>query len=97
MASRRPSPVRFDPQSLDATLARILSAQQAHGEEMRQSFAETRTELLAIKEQAIRTNGRVTMLEFWRETSKAKMAGIAAGLGAAGGIATWLAGILIRN
>lgn len=93
---RRQPQEDFNPNSLNATLARIIAAQEAHGNEMRQCFSETREELRVIKEQAFKTNGRVNLLELWRETSKAKLAGLSMGLGAVGGVATWLAGILLK-
>lgn len=88
--------VRFDPQSLDAQLATIISGQKQHAEEMARCFSDVRSELVVIKEQALKTNGRVNLLELWRETSKAKLAGLSMGLGACGGVATWLAGILLK-
>lgn len=93
----RSKSIRFDPQSLDATLARIIEGQRQHAEEMRACFADTKTELLTIKEQAFKTNGRVGVLELWRATSTAKIAGIAAALGAVGGAFIWLAGILLKS
>lgn len=95
MSTRRRQ-MRFDPQSLDAQLATIIAGQKTHSEEMDRQFKDVRAELVVIREQAIKTNGRVTVLELWRETSKAKMAGMATVLGAAGGVATWLAGILLK-
>lgn len=97
MNSRRPASTRFDPNSLNATLATIIAGQKAHAEEMQSCFADTKAELLLIKEQAIRTNGRVGILELWRETSKAKLAGVAAACGAFGSVVIWLAGILLQK
>src|SRR6478609_8985579 len=97
MSRSKSGTVRFDPQSLDATLARIIEAQRTHGEEMRQSFANTHAELLVIKEQAFKTNGRVGVLELWRETNKARLAGMSLVIGGVGGVAVGLAGILLQK
>jgi hypothetical protein len=99
MATRRKAratnaPFQFDPNSLNATLATIIANQKAHGEEMRTCFGETREELLLIKAQAIKTNGRVNMLELWRATSRAKLAGIAAAFGFVGSGVAWAVSLL---
>ena len=100
MSSRRSktaAPFQFDPNSLNATLATIIANQAAHGEEMRSCFADTKAELVLVKEQVLKTNGRVGVLELWRATSKAKVAGMAAAFGAVGSVAVWLAGILLGS
>ncbi len=94
---RRSTPFRFDPDSLNATLATIIANQSAHAEEMRSCFDETKAELSVIKAQAFKTNGRVSMLELWRATDKAKLAGMGAAFGLIGGGIAWVAGILLGH
>jgi hypothetical protein len=84
MPSKRQKPYAFDPQSLDAQLAGIHAALTGMSERMDTKFDAVAIELKAIKTQVTATNGRVTALEFWRDTSKAKLAGIAATMGAVG-------------
>lgn len=59
-------------------------------------FTKQDAELAIIKAQALKTNGRVGVLELWRETSKAKLAGISLTVGAVGGVVVWLAQIALR-
>ena len=92
--SKSAAPFQFDPNSLNATLATIIANQTAHASEMRTCFGETHKELLLIKEQAIKTNGRVGVLELWRATSRAKLAGIAAAFGFIGSGVAWVAGLI---
>lgn len=98
MAKSRKSnpPFSFDPNSLNATLATIIAKQDSHAEEMRACFADTKSELVLVKEQTTKTNGRVSAVEVWIEGSKGKIAGIAAACGAVGTVIAWLAGILLR-
>lgn len=74
----------FDPQSLDAQLAGIHAALTGISERMDGRFDAQDVRLIRIEEQAVKTNGRVTALEYFRDTSKAKMAGIAATMGVIG-------------
>lgn len=94
MASKQRKPttavLRFDPHSLNATLATIIANQASHAEEMRDCFAETKADLGLVKEQVLRTNGRVGVLELWRATSRAKLAGIAAAFGFVGSGVAWV-------
>jgi hypothetical protein len=96
MATRRKTqaPFQFDPNSLNATLATIIANQTAHGEEMRSCFADTKAELIFVKEQTTRTNGRVSSLERWKEASMGKLAGIGLACGAAGTAIAWVFGII---
>jgi hypothetical protein len=96
MPSRRKTqaPFQFDPNSLNATLATIIANQTAHGEEMRSCFADTKAELVLVKEQTTRTNGRVSALERWKEASMGKLAGIGLACGAGGTILAWIVGLV---
>ncbi len=86
MASKRQraKPYTFDPQSLDAQLAGLHSAITGMSERMDERFDRVDARCLSIETQAIKTNGRVTALEYFRDTSKAKLAGIAAAMGVIG-------------
>jgi len=70
----------YEPNSLDATLARIIANQEA---------ADKKAD--AILEQVTRTNGRVSVLERWREIVTAKIAVVAATIAAAFSALTWAA------
>ena len=94
---RRAQPFQFDPNSLQATFATIIAGQKAHGEEMRACFAETKAELVLVKEQTTKTNGRVSALERWRDTSVARLAGIGIACGAFGTGAAWIIGIILNG
>lgn len=71
-------PNEFRPNSLDATLSRILANQD---EASRKSDA--------ILEQVMKTNGRVTRLETWREVIAGKMGLISAGVAAIVSFGAW--------
>ena len=73
-----PDPTEFNPHSLNATLARIIANQE---EESRKSDA--------ILAQAIKTNGRVSMLETWREVITGKMAIVSSGVATIVSVAAW--------
>lgn len=69
----------FNPRSPDAMFATILARlNEQH---------ETSKEILS---QVVKTNGRVTALEQWREIVTAKVALIATGVSGAVGAAVWL-------
>lgn len=88
MPSKRQRHYQFDPQSLDAQLAGIHAAITGISERMDGGFKATKDELVLINAQVTRTNGRVTALENFNATAKAKLAGVAAALGVVGSI-TW--------
>ena len=68
----------YDPNSLDATLARIIANQEA---------ADRKQD--AILEQVLRTNGRVLVLEGWRSIMAAKLSIVAAAAAAAFSAIAW--------
>ena len=72
-------PDDFHPNSLDSTLSRILANQ-----------AEASRKSDAILEQVIKTNGRVTRLETWREVIAGKMGLISAGVAAVVSVGAWV-------
>lgn len=79
-------PEDFNPNSIDATLARILANQ---GEASRKSDA--------ILEQVMKTNGRVTKLETWQSIVTAKNILIASLSGGVASIAAWVIGLYLSN
>lgn len=95
-SSQTTAPFRFDPNSLNAQLATILAEAKAGREETMTALRAQNVELAEIKAEAKKTNGRVTLLERWRDSSKAKIAGISLVVGLVGGALTCLAEILYR-
>jgi hypothetical protein len=75
----------FHPNSLDATLARILANQD-----------EANRKADAILTQVVKTNGRVTNLETWREVITGKMAIISAGVACAVSFSIWAIDLLSK-
>lgn len=69
----------FNPRSPDAMFATILA--ELHEQSRKQD---------KILQQVEKTNGRVTVLEQWREIVSAKVALIATGVSGAVGAAAWL-------
>lgn len=69
---------RYDPNSIDSTLSRILANQEA---------ADRKAD--AILEQVTRTNGRVSALERFKEVMTAKVSLVAAGIAAAFSAGIW--------
>jgi hypothetical protein len=69
---------RYDPNSIDSTLSRILANQEA---------ADRKAD--AILEQVTRTNGRVSALERFKEVMTAKVTLVAAGIAAAFSAVIW--------
>ncbi len=64
----------YDPNSLNAMLSRIIERLDRQDLSSEVYRAEVRQTLSEIKEQTVRTNGRVTWIERWIETFKAKTA-----------------------
>lgn len=79
MSDHSSEPTSFHPNSIDATLSRILTKQE-----------EANRKADAILEQVVKTNGRVTKLETWREVITAKMAVISAVVAGAVSMGAWL-------
>ena len=72
-------PTSFHPNSLDATLARILANQD-----------EANRKADAILAQVVKTNGRVSVLETWREVITGKMALVSAGVACVISLGAWV-------
>jgi hypothetical protein len=72
-------PTSFHPNSLDATLARILANQD-----------EANRKADAILAQVVKTNGRVSVLETWREVITGKMALVSAGVAVVVSLGAWV-------
>lgn len=75
----------FNPRSPDAMFATILA--ELHEQSRKQD---------RILQQVEKTNGRVTVLEQWREIVTAKVALIATGVSGAVGAAAWLADFISK-
>ena len=80
----------YDPNSTDAMFSRVL----ARLDEQDRAAIKTNNDFLVIlgeiRNEAKRTNGRVTELERWRDIITAKTAAIAGGISATIGAAAWL-------
>lgn len=95
---RRPAKQRFDPQSLDATLATILTEARgtasrinSHEQFVKEQFARQALVMEEIRAQVTATNGRVTKIEDWRDRLKWWLRGAAATGGLAGTILGYFA------
>ena len=69
----------YDPQSTDAMFSRIIQRLDAQDEALRR-----------IEEQTVKTNGRVSALERWRDVTTAKVAVMSAGVSSAIAFGAWL-------
>lgn len=76
----------FHPNSIDATLARILANQD-----------ESSRKQDAILMQVVKTNGRVTKLETWQSVVTAKNILIASLSGGTASIAAWAIGLYLSR
>lgn len=79
----------YEPTSINATLATMLERMN-QAEINRTTFRlEIKEELTAIKEQVMKTNGRVTRLEQFKQSMVVRVATITAIVGGIGGVITW--------
>jgi hypothetical protein len=62
--------------SIRSQLDESEAASLAYREDIKERLSEIKTETAEIKTETKKTNGRVTALERWIDTSKAKVAGI---------------------
>lgn len=88
-------PDEYNPNSVTATLARLIERQEAMKDLLIERANRHDETLARIEEQATKTNGRVTRLERERDITKAKVAGIAVTLGAVGSLIGWAFSVLI--
>jgi hypothetical protein len=71
----------YNPDSVNATLSRII-----------QRLDQQDAVLGRIEEQVVKTNGRVSTLETWRDVVTARSAVISAGISSAVGAVAWYLG-----
>lgn len=71
---------------VDEQIRHALEKIEAGMEAARNEFASIRPQLDHIEQQVVKTNGRVTHLEMWRE----KSTGVVAAIAALGSLAGWL-------
>jgi len=83
-------PDEFRPNSFTAQLATIIAKQEAMKDALISRLDSQDTVLARIETQAMKTNGRVSTLERWRDMSSAKLAGISITLGIVGSLLGWL-------
>lgn len=95
-SSKTRPPFRFDPQSLDATLATIVGEIKAHREQVIVRFDAQDAELAAIREQVTKTNGRTSSLERWRDSVKVRLALIAGLISAGVAFLAWLIPLVVQ-
>lgn len=87
---------RFDPNSTDAMFATILAEMKADREdraefraEVKERFDAGKVRMDQIHDQAVKTNGRVTKLEAFKQSIIVRVATITAVIGAVGGFISW--------
>lgn len=90
MARKTKPPFEFNPNSLDAVLQEIRSDIKAARESLTSRLTAQDLTLSEIKVQAIKTNGRVSGLERWKDVITGKTAVIAGGVAAAFGVCGWV-------
>lgn len=83
--------LKFDPNSHDATFARILQRLDNQDHMAGEAKTETVGLLTEIRTEVRKTNGRVTSLERWRAEIKGKTAAYATGCSAVVAFVGWLA------
>ena len=80
----------FNPNSTDAVLSRILEKLDAQNAEASKTRGEFLLVLREIRDEAKKTNGRVSALERWRAELRGKTATLATAVSAAVGFGAWL-------
>ena len=90
----------FDPNSVNAMFATIMERhrrydidREADKEDTAVFRAELRDELKTIKEQVLKTNGRVTALERFQQSVMVRVATLTASIGGIGGLISWAVSI----
>jgi hypothetical protein len=79
----------FDPHSVNAMFATLLERMNQSEKDRTTFRLEIKSELGAIKEQVLKTNGRVTRLEEFKQSVTVRVATITAVVGGIGGIISW--------
>ena len=94
----------FDPNSVNAMFATIMERhrrmdidREADKEATAVFRAELRGELTQIKEQVLKTNGRVTALERFQQSVMIRVATLTAAIGGVGGFISWAVSVGLHN
>lgn len=94
----------FDPNSVNAMFATIMERhrrydidREADKEDTAVFRAELRDELKTIKEQVLKTNGRVTALERFQQSVMIRVATLTAAIGGVGGFISWAVSVGLHN
>lgn len=85
----------YNPDSFTAVVATLISHQAALKDSLNSRLDQQDVVLGRIEAQTIKTNGRVSLLEKWRDSSKAKLATVITVLGLLGGFLGWLVQIIL--
>lgn len=85
-----PMPEEFNPNSYTAQIATLIAKQDALKDAIMARLDTQDATLGRIEAQATRTNGRVSVLERWKATTKAKVAVAAAAIGGVVSFVGWL-------
>lgn len=101
---RNRSEAGFDPNSVNAMFATIMERhrrydidREADKEATAVFRAELRAELGTIKEQVLKTNGRVTALERFQQSVMVRVSTLTAVIGGVGGFISWAVSVGLHN
>jgi hypothetical protein len=94
----------FDPNSVNAMFATLMERHRRYDLDMEADKeatavfrAELRGELQTIKEQVLKTNGRVTALERFQQSVMVRVATLTAVIGSIGGFISWAVSIGLHH
>jgi hypothetical protein len=101
---RNKNEASFDPNSVNAMFATIMERhrrydidREADKEATAVFRAELRAELGTIKEQVLKTNGRVTALERFQQSVMVRVATLTAAIGGVGGFISWAVSVGLHH
>lgn len=90
-----PATDEYNKDSFTAVLATLIAHQDALKDALNSRLDRQDEVLGRIEAQTIKTNGRVSLLEKWRDSTKTRIATVAALLGLIGGVLGWLVQIIL--